>query len=53
MSANSYCNIEIRGKVQDTGFRNLVEGISRTFNLHGMVFSQSPTTKVVGLFREE
>ncbi len=48
MPANSYCNIEIRGKVQDTGFRNLVEGISRTFNLRGMVFNDvDGTVKIV------
>ncbi len=48
MPANSYCNIEIKGKVQDTGFRNLVEGISRTFNLRGMVFNDvDGTVKIV------
>jgi len=39
MEAYRNYNIRIKGRVQDMGFRNLVENIARSLNLKGMVYN--------------
>ncbi len=39
MVAYKNYNIQIKGRVQDIGFRNLVEDIGRSLNLRGMVYN--------------
>ncbi len=41
-------NIQIKGRVQDVGFRDLVENIARSLNLRGMVYNDiDGTVKIV------
>lgn len=48
MGAYKNYNIQIKGKVQDIGFRNLVENIARSLNLRGMVYNDiDGTVKIV------
>jgi len=37
-------NIQIKGRVQDIGFRNLVENIAKSLNLRGMVYNDADGT---------
>ena len=39
MSVYRSFNIQIKGRVQDIGFRNLVENIGKSLNLRGMVYN--------------
>lgn len=48
MQAHKNYNIQIKGRVQDTGFRNLVESIAKSLNVRGMVYNDSDgTVKIV------
>ncbi|MEE8403371.1 MAG: acylphosphatase [Candidatus Hydrothermarchaeaceae archaeon] len=48
MVAYKNYNIWIKGRVQDIGFRNLVENIARSLNLRGMVYNDlDGTVKIV------
>ncbi len=41
-------NIQIKGRVQDIGFRNLVENIAKSLNIRGMVYNDiDGTVKIV------
>jgi len=47
-SINKSYNIIIKGRVQDIGFRNLVENIARSLNLRGMVYNDvDGTVKII------
>ena len=48
MVAYKNFNIQVKGRVQDLGFRNLVENIARSLNLRGMVYNDvDGTVKIV------